>query len=136
MPEVEIRPDTLRIRELYGEIAVAASTRNKPDWLACWAQDAVWHTEHFERSGRQDISDQWDAIWKDFDKVVVLNEIGGFEDSGHRVKVKCAVLEIISLTNGSLLNMAGVYADEVALENGRWRFASRTYNLVGHWPTA
>lgn len=132
MSDQETMLDKLLIRELYGRMATASASKNAADWLACWSDDAVWQTPHFERTGKAAIQQQWDLIWADFDKVAVLNEVGPCEIAEGTARAQCCVLEVITTANGSTFNMAGLYEDEFVRQNGEWRFRRRSYSLISH----
>lgn len=122
--------DRFAIRELYSRYAHAAACKNGDTWLACWAEDAVWKTPHFEISGRIDLGGMWEATWVNFSNVAAFTEVGDILIAGDTAKAGCTVLEIMTLSSGGLTKMAGLYEDELVRENGQWRFSRRVYSLL------
>lgn len=117
----------IAVRELYGRYAVASAKRNFEEWLACWSRDARWITAHFEVTGHDRLRQQWDGIWTTFVNVAAFNEIGEVWFTGDTATTHCSVLEMITMANGAIVTMAGLYDDTLVRDEGVWRFASRSY---------
>jgi ketosteroid isomerase-like protein len=124
------------IRELYGRYAIAAAEQDTEAWLACWAQDAVWKTPHFEVAGQDALRASWHATWTNFSNAAAFNEVGTITLDGDRAKAVSSVLEIIQLKAGGLLKMAGLYRDALVHQDGQWRFAHRVYEALSQETTA
>jgi hypothetical protein len=122
--------ERILIRELYGRYAIAAAEQDGATWLACWAANATWKTPHFEVSGRQALRESWTATWVNFSNVAAFNEIGAISLDGDVAKATSSTLEIIKLSAGGLLKMAGLYRDELVREGGQWCFARREYQAL------
>lgn len=129
--------DRLAIRELYGTYGDASMRQATDDWLACWTEDAVWHSHIFTRTGRAELREQWDSLWVAFDKVAFLGEVGAIEVDGDRATGRSAAREIIALKGGGIYKLAGRYEDQFVRQGGKWLFARRDYQpIVEELPAA
>ena len=122
--------DRVLIRELYGQYASGGSLGDAEAWLRCWDEECHWITTHFERHGKAELREQWGQLWENFTSAVVLNEVGPIEVQGDTATATCGVLEIIALSGGGTLKIAGNYRDEFVRTGGQWLFRSRNYSLV------
>lgn len=119
--------DRILIRELYGLYADASSRGDVDDWLACWTDEAQWNTHLFERSGKQDLREQWDQLWANFASLAFLSEVGPIEVAGDLARARSTAREIVRLADGGLYKLVGAYEDHIVRENGVWLFARRDY---------
>lgn len=122
--------DRMLIRELYGRYALGAATKDTEVWIGCWAEDGVWNTPHFETTGRPALREQWAATWTNFANVAAFVEVGEIRVTGDTAEATSSVYEIISLTGGGVLKMAGIYRDRFVREGSQWHFGRRQYELL------
>jgi ketosteroid isomerase-like protein len=128
--------DRLAIRDLYGLYADASSRGSREDFLACWADDCLWTTHLFSRSGKAELGQQWDALWENFASLGFLSEIGAIEVDGDRATARCLASETIRLTSGGVYRLIGRYEDRLVRRNGAWLFSRRDYQPVVDEPPA
>lgn len=129
MPGCDLE-DRVLIREAYGRYAIAAARQDRAGWLECWSSTAIWKTPHFEVSGHAALEQCWAATWTDFVNVAAFNEVGQISVDGDVASAVSSVFEIITLKAGGLLRMAGLYADQLVREDGRWQFSRREYTAL------
>ena len=122
--------DKMAIRELYGCYADASMRGDLEEWLACWAEDCRWDSHVFNRSGKADLREQWNALWVNFDKVAFLGEVTAIEIDGPEAIGRSATQETIRLTNGGVYKLVGRYEDRLVRVNGKWLFSRRDYHVV------
>jgi ketosteroid isomerase-like protein len=122
--------DRMLIREVYGRYALAAAEQNGDVWLGCWSANGLWKTPHFEVQGQQALRAQWSATWEAFTSVAAFNEVGSISVSGDAATATSSTLEIMQMKGGGAMKMAGLYRDEFVREDGAWRFAKRSYQML------
>lgn len=118
--------DRAAIRELHAAYADAASRIDKQQWLECWAHDAVWVTRTGEVQGHAALSRAWDKLFAAMDALAFFAMTGAVSVTGDTATARCHVHEIARI-DGQVLKFSARYDDELIRENGRWRFARRTY---------
>lgn len=127
--------DRVAIRELYGSYSYASTREQVEEWLACWTEDGQWNSEFFNRSGKDELLEQWKMLWSNFAKVAFFCEIGSIEVDGDRALAGSITREIILLKNGGIYKVAGRYEDTLVRQSGQWLFARRDYqSLVEELP--
>lgn len=119
--------DRIAIRELYGAYGDGSARQATEDWLACWADDAVWHSHLFTCTGKAEIRAQWDALWTNFEKVAFLGEVGAIEVDGDTATGRSQAREIVVLKGGGIYKLVGCYEDKFVRRAGRWLFSRRDY---------
>lgn len=129
--------DRIAIRELYGMYGDGSAWQATEEWLACWAEEAVWHTHVFTCSGKDEIRAQWNTLWVNFEKVAFLGEIGAIEIDGDRAIGRSVAREIVLLKGGGIYKLVGRYRDQFVRRNGKWLFLRREYEpIVEELPAA
>lgn len=118
--------DRLAIRELHDTYADAASRMDKQQWLDCWTEDAVWVTSNGDVCGRAALSERWDHLFSTMDAMAFFSMTGAIAVDGDRATARCHVREVARI-NGKVMKFAARYDDELVRQEGRWRFARRTY---------
>lgn len=126
--------DRLFIREFYGSFARASSLEQLQEWLAHWAEDCIWNTQHFSLSGREAVREQWHQLWANFDRVALMHEVCSIEVDGDDASCSCIAREIIQLSGGGIYKLVGCYDDKLVRRNGCWLFARRDYQLLVEEP--
>ncbi len=119
--------DRLAIRELFGLYGDASCRGDGDAWLTLFAEDCEWNTHIFQRSGKKDLREQWDALWSAFDKLGFLSEIGWIAVDGDKARASSQAREIIRLKDGNLFKLIGHYVDDLVKVNGEWLFSRRNY---------
>ena len=122
--------DRLAIREFYDAFAYASSLGDKEEWLSMWAEGCRWKTYLFNLTGKDALSEQWDALWANFDKASLLCNVGSIEVNGEQAEVKMVVREQIKLKSGGIVKQAGSYQDTLVKQDGRWLLSSRDYERI------
>jgi ketosteroid isomerase-like protein len=127
--------EQLAIRDLYACYGDASTRADTEDWLACWTEDGQWRSHIFQRSGKDQVREQWDLLWANFEKVGFLGEVGAIEVDGDKAVCRSVAREIIRLKSGGVYKLVGRYDDLVVRQNGKWLFARRVYQpLVEELP--
>jgi hypothetical protein len=127
MPFTGTFEDRMLIRELYGRYGDASWRGAREDWVACFTKDGRWVSHLFDCRGTAQLLETWDSLWKDWQGVAFLSEIGSIDVMGDRAKVRSYAREIVQLKSGGIFKLAGHYDDDLVRENGEWLFASRVY---------
>lgn len=120
--------DRMLVREAYGLYAVASCERDVEAWLELWTDDAQWNSHMFNRRGKDEIRQQWQELWSNFDKVGFLSEVGPVEVSGDIARARSIAREVIRMADGSLYKLIGTYDDELVRAGDRWLFVRRDYS--------
>lgn len=120
--------DRAAIRELMETYADAASRIDKAQWLDCWMPDAVWITSHAEVQGHAALGRTWDELFAKMDAMVFFAMPGAIQVTGETARARCHVREIARI-EGKVMKFAARYDDEIVRQDGRWRFARRTYTM-------
>ena len=118
--------DRLAIRELHDTYADAASRMDKQQWLDCWIEDAVWVTRQGDIRGHAALGASWDQLMQTMDAMAFFSMTGAIAVDGDRATARCHVREVARI-NGKVMKFAARYDDELVRQDGRWRFARRTY---------
>jgi hypothetical protein len=122
--------DRIAIRELYGMYGDGSVRQATEDWLACWADDAVWCSHLFTCTGEDEIRAQWNALWENFERVAFLGDIGAIEVDGDRAIGRSVAREIVLLKSGGLYKLVGRYDDQFVRRGGKWLFARRDFQPI------
>ncbi|MCB2059532.1 MAG: nuclear transport factor 2 family protein [Novosphingobium sp.] len=122
--------DRIAIRELHDTYADAGFRGDRQAWLDCWARDCTWITSFGERSGKEALAQQWDALWSTLDALGFFAIVGSIEVDGDTAVTRGYVREIAVMKDGPAQKIAGRYDDELVRENGAWKFASRRYSVL------
>ncbi len=121
--------DRMAIRDFYGHFSYVSCSENLEQWLACWTEDCQWKTDYFSVHGKSEVREQWDVLWTNFDKVILLSELGSMVVDGDKASVDCIMRELVQLKDGSVMKLAGIYRDTLIKQNNSWRFSSRNFQI-------
>ena len=123
--------DENQIRNLAGRYAHAAMTHDTKAFGALWAVDGVWDDGGTGSltQGRQEICAEFDKLLSNQDFFIQLFTGGVVEVAGDTATSRWIVREEARLKNGSPYRNVGFYTDELAREDGVWRYAKRTYRM-------
>jgi len=122
--------DRLLIRELYGAYSDATCRADGDAWLALWTPDGVRQQDGREVSGHDAPRKFWESIFNVVQQMAFFTEIGSIAVSVESAEVRCYCREIVSLRNGALVKVVGIYDDTLRLVAGEWRFARRDYEVL------
>lgn len=122
--------DRLAIRELYGTYADASWRGDREQWLACFAPDGRWSSHLFDAAGHDALRETWDSLWKDWDAVGFLGEIGSIEVLGDDAAARSYAREVVKTKAGTVFKLCGYYDDALVRVEGDWKFVSRAYTLT------
>ena len=127
--------DRLAIRELYGTYADASWRGDREQWVGCFAPDGRWSSHLFDATGHEALRETWNGLWKDWDSVALLGEIGAIEIAGDAAGVRSYAREVVQMKNGAILKLCGRYEDTLVRSKGEWKFQWRAYTLtIGEFP--
>lgn len=136
MPFTGSTEDQLLIRQLYGRYTDASWRGDREEWLSCFTADGRWTSHLFDCTGTDELRATWDGLWKDWDNVAFLTDIGSIEIAGDTAKARSFAREIVQLKNGGIFKLCGHYDDDIVRQDGNWLFASRAYRAVIMEPPA
>ncbi|HUD93517.1 nuclear transport factor 2 family protein [Sphingobium sp.] len=120
--------DRLLIRELIDSYGDAVVMRDADAWRACWAEDAVWRFAGREISGRDTIVATWHGAMARYADLVFIAFPGAMDIRGDRAALRTHTFEHLMPVDGPTRVQAGIYEDELVRHDGRWLFASRSFN--------
>ena len=119
--------DRLAIRELYGTYADCSWRGDRELWISCFTEDGSWKSHLFDVTGHEALLATWDGLWKDWETVGFLGEIGSIAIEGDTAQVRSYAREVVLMKNGSHFKLCGHYADSLRKVGGEWKFARRDY---------
>ncbi|MDE8651140.1 nuclear transport factor 2 family protein [Novosphingobium album (ex Liu et al. 2023)] len=122
--------DRLAIRELYGTYGDASWRGDREAWIACFTSDGKWTSHLFDCTGHDELRATWNDLWKDWEAVAFLGEIGAIEIDGDTATCRSYAREVVQLKAGGVFKLCGRYDDRVVRQDGQWRFARRDYTLT------
>ncbi|WP_052223140.1 nuclear transport factor 2 family protein [Novosphingobium malaysiense] len=120
--------DRMAIRELMECYADASSRMDKQQWLDCWTENCVWHTTAGEVVGKEALSERWDQLFAVMDAMAFFAVPGAIHVAGNTATARCHVREIARI-EGTVRKFSAWYDDTLVKQDGRWRFARRTYAM-------
>jgi len=113
------------IRDLVHRYADAVCRRDRDQWAACWADEAVWDLGAGEVSGRQAIVDLWAGAMGAFTSVIQTVHNGTASLDGDHGSGCWYVQEHYRLATGEPGILLARYDDAYRRHAGTWRFARR-----------
>lgn len=116
------------IEDLVHRYSDAVVHRDRDQWAATWAPDAVWDMGRGRRvEGREAISDLWATAMATFAAVVqtCLNGTAELDEEAGTGTGRWYILEAMRRSDGNNDQMIGHYDDTYVRLDGRWHFASR-----------
>lgn len=122
--------DRLAIRELYGTYGDASWRGDREQWVRCFAPDGRWTSHLFDAAGHDALRETWDGLWKDWDAVAFLSEIGAIAVSGDSAIARSYAREVVRMKNGTIFKLCGRYDDTLVRVGGEWKFLKRAYTLM------
>jgi uncharacterized protein (TIGR02246 family) len=122
--------DRLAIRELIDAYNDAVHRRDADDWAATWTEDATWDLLGHVVSGKPAIVETWKGAMATFSYVGFSATPGAIEVDGDKAVARVYVRETLIGEDKSVRRVEGSYDDELAKEDGAWRFQKRIYKIL------
>jgi uncharacterized protein (TIGR02246 family) len=120
--------DRLQIRELIDSYGDAVARRDPEAWGATWAEDATWRFAGRTVTGREEIVTTWHGAMARYSAIVFMAFPGDIRIEGDRATVRTHTYEHLVPVEGDSRVQGGIYEDELVRRDGRWLFASRSFN--------
>lgn len=117
------------VRDLQARYTDAVWRKDFPAFGACFTQDAEWRIGGLELRGREAITAAFERIMLNFRKVLITFQAPIIDFGGDRPSARTYVGEQVSRVDGNANISIGRYYEYFALEEGRWRFAWRLFQL-------
>ena len=122
--------DRLAIRELFGTYADASWRGDRELWADCFTENGCWTSHLFDCKGRAELLATFEDLWKDWETVGFLSEIGSIEVDGNRAAVRSYAREVVLMKSGGIFKLCGRYEDSLVKLDGEWKFARRDYTMT------
>jgi uncharacterized protein (TIGR02246 family) len=126
--------DRLAIRELVTNYGDAVTNRDADQWIATWAEDAVWllpEIPGMERiEGRDNILAAWMEGMKQFPFQVNIQTVCATYVTGETAHGHTYTSELVKDLDDNRARWTGRYDDEYVKQNGNWVFKSRSFRIV------
>ena len=122
--------DRLAIRERIEAYSDAVFRHDAEDWIACWAENAVWRLPGIDVVGRPQIKAAWQGAMAGFTLTAFFATPGSIRVSGHEATAKVYTQEFLLLVAGGARRIVGAYDDALVKQDGAWLFARRAYHIL------
>lgn len=122
------------IRQLYGRYADTLWRKDTDDFVACFAEQAVWRIAGMTITARSDIGSLFDKYMAGAHKVMMFTGIPVLDVGMGVTTGRVHVTEYSKLPDGRAVRTLGVYYDRFVEEGGRWRFQWHHFNLYYFGP--
>jgi hypothetical protein len=126
--------DELAIRDLNARYIDAVNRYNAEDWIATWSPTATWDLMGHVVEGSEAILATWQGAMSGFEMVVMMLSSGTLQIDGEKATGRWYITEHLNPKDADANMTLGVYDDEYAVEEGRWVFTRRSYNVMYHGP--
>ena len=130
MPFTGPAEDRQAIRELYDTYADASNRGDRAQWLACWTDDTFWKTHYFEQSGKEAVGGQFDQLMANVAQTTFFTQIGAIAVERDSASARAFCQERLVMKTGGSHRLTGQYDDELARQDGTWRFRRRIYTVL------
>lgn len=117
------------IRDLHARYTDAVWRKDFTAFGECFTTDAEWRIGGLELRGRAQIQQAIETILGNFRRVLITFQSPILDISAGRVSGRTYIQEQVVRTDGSAKIAIGRYYEHFALEQGRWRFAWRLFQL-------
>ncbi len=126
--------DRLAIHELVATYGDAVTRRDGPAWRECWIEDSIWMLPAIpgmERIvGREAIYKAWSEAMPGWPFQVNIQTLGAVSVDGDRATGHVYTHELNTDMAGETKRWTGKYTDTYLKQDGRWRFKSRSYEVL------
>ena len=122
--------DRLAIRERIEAYADAVFRRDAESWISNWTEDAVWDLAGTEVAGRETIKGAWLHAMSAFPLAAFFAHPGSIQVEGKRATARVYTQEMLTLAEGGVRRIVGVYEDELIKADGSWLFSRRSYRIL------
>ncbi len=122
----------LAIRERIEAYSDAVFRHDAEAWIACWAEDATWSLPSLgiDLTGRPAIEAAWRQAMSAFAVAGFFATPGPIVVAGRQATARVHTQEILVGHDGKVRRILGAYDDELALQDGAWRFTRRAYRVL------
>jgi uncharacterized protein (TIGR02246 family) len=117
------------VRDLHARYTDAVWRKDYPTFGECFAHDAEWRIGGLERRGREQITEAFKKIMSNFRKVLITFQSPIVDVSGARPSARTYIGEQVARIDGTANISIGRYYEYFILEEDRWRFAWRLFQL-------
>lgn len=126
-------PETdLALRNLMASYVDAVNRRDAQAWGNTWDENASWKLMGSTVQGRENIVALWQQLMGGFEFALMLPSSSAFEIDGHRASGHWYLQEFTRDLQGKATTLLSRYADNYCLQDGRWRYLSREYQVLYH----
>lgn len=123
--------DRLAIRELNDTYSDMVIRQDVAALMTLWEEDAVWtHPDVGDSAGIAAIGAIFTAAFKAYPMVVMTSTPGQLAIDGNVAHGRLYIDEIVRNDQGATYRVKGLYTDQYAKADGRWRFRRRDYRLL------
>ncbi len=122
-----------RLAQIYAD---GVMQRDAELWGNTFTADGEWHlgADRPPVQGRENLKAFWSQVMAGYPNVLHWVQPGVIEVDGDRARARFYIQENIKDAEGNAFRVAGVYNDELAKENGEWRFAVRRFHSIYRGP--
>ncbi len=128
--------DRMEIQHLSQVYADGVMQRDPELWGSTWAENGAWDLGRSEPvSGRDNVVAYWSSVMEGFPLVLHWVQPGLIQVNGDTATARFYIQEKLRRSDGTAAYTAGVYNDELAKENGEWKFTYRKFAGMYRGPT-
>lgn len=126
--------DRVAIHELVASYGDAVTRRDERDWIACWAQDAVWKLDAIpgmtDVHGKDEILRTWLSAMPGWPLQVNFQRCGAIEVNGDAATGRTYTDELCVDASGKAERWLNRYDDAWIKCDGQWLFNSRSLTIL------
>lgn len=125
-----------QIQQLAQRYADGVMQRDAELWGNTWADQGEWHLSPGMDpvKGRENLKTFWSQVMSGFPMVLHWVQPGLIEVNDNTANARFYVQENIKDAQGEAFRVAGVYNDELIIEDGQWKFAVRRFDTLYRGP--
>lgn len=125
--------DRVAISELNGTYADGVVRFDAEAWGSVWADNAHWNLMGHEVDGKAGIVGFWQQAMGGLEAVSFQCVPCMIKVIGDTAVSRVQTQEILKPKEGPARHVGGLYEDELAKVDGRWRFTSRKFRIVAEF---
>ena len=122
----------LALRDLMASYVDAVNRRDAQAWGNTWDENASWNLMGSSVQGREHIVALWQQLMAGFEFALMLPSTSLFEIDGNRASGHWYLQEFTRDLDGKATTLLSRYADNYRLQDGRWFYQSRDYQVLYH----